>query len=100
MTRSLVRGLNAVHRGIEAEISYAVIQNLTVAATVMLSATGNGRMMFRQVFITITRYLVDSMNVYTKGLYVGDAPQTQLGFSADYRTLAGFRFAADIGILR
>jgi outer membrane receptor for ferrienterochelin and colicin len=35
------------------------------------------------------------MMVYTKGLYVGDAPQTQFGLSAEYRTTDGFRFSAD-----
>ena len=39
--------------------------------------------------------LADSMQVYAKGLFVGDAPQTQLGLSAEYNTSDGFRFSAD-----
>ena len=81
MTRSLVRGLNALHRGIEAEISYNLIQNLFVAATLSFGDW---------------KWQNDvSASIYTKGLYVGDAPQNQLGLSAEYRTLAGFRFSAD-----
>jgi len=94
MTRSLVRGLNALHRGIEAEISYNVIQNLTLAAT---ASIGNWKWQ-NDVSASIyndNQVLVDSMMVYTKGLYVGDAPQTQLGLSAEYHTEAGFRFSAD-----
>ena len=94
LTRSLVRGLNALHQGIEAEISYRVLQNLTLGTTVSL---GNWKW---QNDVTASIYndnqvLVDSMMVYTTGLYVGDAPQTQLGLSAEYRTVDGFRLSAD-----
>ena len=94
LTRSLVRGLNALHKGIEAEISYRVLQNLTLGATVSL---GNWKWQ-NDVSASIyndTEVLVDSMMVYTKGLYVGDAPQIQLGLLAEYRTVDGFRFSAD-----
>jgi outer membrane receptor for Fe3+-dicitrate len=93
-TRALVRGLNAVHTGIETEIRYNIIRSLTVAATVSL---GDWKW---QNDVTASIYddkqiLVDSMMVYTKGLYVGDAPQTQLGLSAEYRSVDGFSFSAD-----
>ena len=94
LTRSLVRGLNALHQGIEAEISYKAMQNLTLGATVSL---GKWKWL-NDVTASIyndNQVLVDSTNVYTKSLYVGDAPQTQLGFSADYHTINGFRFSAD-----
>ena len=92
--RSLVRGLNAVHYGMEAEISYRPIQNLALGATLSL---GNWKWQ-NDVSASIyndNEVLVDSMQVYTKGLYVGDAPQTQIGLSASYHTADGFRFAAD-----
>jgi outer membrane receptor for Fe3+-dicitrate len=94
LTRSLVRGLNALHQGIEAEIRYRVFQSLTLGATVSL---GNWKWQ-NDVSASIyddNQVLVDSMMVYTKGLYVGDAPQTQLGLSAEYHTVDGFRFSAD-----
>jgi len=94
LTRSLVRGLNALHQGIEAEFSYKVFQNLTLAAT---ASYGNWKWQ-NDVSASIyndNQVLVDSMMVYTKGLYVGDAPQTQLGLSAEYHTADGFRFSAD-----
>jgi len=94
LTRSLVRGLNALHRGIEAEISYTPIHNLTLNATISLGDW------IWQNDVTASIYndnqvLVDSMMIYTKGLYVGDAPQTQLGLSAEYHNADGFRFSAD-----
>jgi iron complex outermembrane recepter protein len=94
LTRSLVRGLNALHKGIEAEISYRALQNLTLGVTVSL---GNWKWQ-NDVSASIyndNQVLVDSMMVYTKRLYVGDAPQTQLGLSAEYLTVDGFRFSAD-----
>jgi len=92
--RSLVRGLNALHQGIEAEIMYKALQNLTLGATLSL---GNWKWQ-NDVSASIyndNEVLVDSMQVYTKGLNVGDAPQTQIALSASYRTPDGFRFAAD-----
>lgn len=94
LTRSLVRGLNAVHKGIEAEISYNVIRNLTFAATVSLGDWKWQNDVSASIY-NDNEVLVDSMMVYTKGLYVGDAPQTQVGLSAEYRTADGFRFSAD-----
>jgi outer membrane receptor for ferrienterochelin and colicin len=94
LTRALVRGLNAEHYGLEAEISYRPIQNLALGATLSL---GNWKWQ-NDVSASIyndNEVLVDSMQVYTKGLYVGDAPQTQIGLSASYNTADGFRFAAD-----
>ena len=92
--RSLVRGLDALHRGIEAEIRYNIIQNFIVSAT---ASIGNWKWQndVSASFYNDNQVLVDSMKVYTKGLFVGDAPQTQLGLSVEYRTLTGFRFAAD-----
>ncbi|MEI8048646.1 MAG: TonB-dependent receptor [Bacteroidota bacterium] len=92
--RSLVRGLNAVHKGIEAEISYKLLQNLSLAATISL---GDWKWQndVEASFYNDNQVLVDSMMVYAKGLYVGDAPQTQMGLSAEYHTVSGFRFSAD-----
>jgi iron complex outermembrane receptor protein len=94
LTRSLVRGLNALHKGIEAEVSYKVLQNITIAATVSLGDWKWQNDVSASIY-NDNQVLVDSMMVYTKGLNVGDAPQTQLGLSAEYHTVIGFRFSAD-----
>jgi outer membrane receptor for Fe3+-dicitrate len=94
LTRSLVRGLNALHQGIEAEVSYKILKNLTLAATLSLGDWKWQNDVSASIY-NDNQVLVDSMMVYTKGLYVGDAPQTQLGLSAEYHTIDGFRLSAD-----
>jgi outer membrane receptor protein involved in Fe transport len=92
--RSLVRGLDARHTGIETEISYKILSGLSVTATI---AFGDWQWL-NDVTASIyndNQVLVDSMMVYSKGLIVGDAPQNQIGLSAEYKTLDGFRFTAD-----
>ena len=94
LTRSLVRGLNAMHKGIEVEIGYTPLHNLTLAATVSLGGWKWQNDVSASIY-NDNEVLVDSMMVYSKGLFVGDAPQTQLGLSAEYHTVDGFRFSAD-----
>jgi len=94
LTRSLVRGLNALHRGIEAEISYRALPNLTLGTTLSLGDWKWQNDVSASIY-NDNQVLVDSMMVYTKGLNVGDAPQTQIGISAEYHTVDGFRFSAD-----
>jgi iron complex outermembrane recepter protein len=94
LTRSLVKGLNALHKGIEAEISYKPIQSLTLSATVSLGDWKWQNDVSASIY-NDNQVLVDSMMVYSKGLEVGDAPQTQVGLSAEFITSDGFRFSAD-----
>lgn len=94
LTRSLVRGLNAVHYGLESEISYQATQNFTLRSTLSLGSWKWQNDVSASIY-NDNQVLVNSMQVYTKGLYVGDAPQTQVGLSAAYHTQAGLRFAAD-----
>ncbi|MFZ4547734.1 MAG: TonB-dependent receptor [Bacteroidales bacterium] len=92
--RSLVRGLNALHKGIETEITYKIMRGLSLSASI---SVGDWKWL-NDVTASIyndNQVLVDSMMVYSKGLVVGDAPQNQFGFSAEYKTLDGFWFSAD-----
>ncbi len=94
LTRSLVRGLNALHTGIEWEISALLYRNLSLSGTVSI---GNWKW---QNDVTASIYndkqvLVDSLKIYTRGLFVGDAPQTQLGLSLDYTFFKQFNLVAN-----
>jgi len=92
--RSLVRGLNALHKGIETEITYKIMRGLSLSASISI---GDWKWL-NDVTASIyndNQVLVDSMMVYSKGLVVGDAPQNQIGFSAEYKTLDGFWFSSD-----
>jgi len=89
MTRSLIRGLNSIHKGLEFEAALLVLKNLNITGTASL---GDWKW---QNDVTASIYddnqvLVDSTRIYTKGLYVGDAPQTQVGISVDYSFLEDF----------
>ena len=94
ISRSLVRGLNALHRGIEAEYSLKIYPNFNVSAT---ASIGDWKWL-NDVAASIyddKHVLVENVKIYTKGLSVGDAPQTQLGVSMAYQMDAGLHFAAD-----
>ncbi|MBK7211781.1 MAG: TonB-dependent receptor [Bacteroidales bacterium] len=94
LTRSLVNGLNALHTGVEWDITVAVRKNLLASACL---SVGNWKW---QNDVTASIYndnqvLVDSSRIYTKGLMVGDAPQTQLGLSLNYSFLDNFELDAN-----
>jgi iron complex outermembrane recepter protein len=89
LTRSLVKGLNALHMGVEFELSALLFKNLSISAS---SSIANWRWL-NDVTASIyndNHVLVDSTRIYTKELYVGDAPQTQFGASFDYTFLDHF----------
>ncbi|HOW31223.1 MAG TPA: TonB-dependent receptor [Bacteroidales bacterium] len=89
LTRALVSGLNALHTGLEIEAAFTVARNLRTGANFSL---GNWKWTndIKASIYNDNKVLIDSMTVYAKGLYVGDAPQTQLGIFASYRLLKHF----------
>ena len=89
LNRTLVRGLNALHMGIELEAATSPFRNLK---TGLILSLGNWKWT-NDVTASIyddNQVLVDSLKVYAKGLYVGDAPQTQLGLYLEYSFWNGF----------
>ncbi len=94
LTRTLVRGLNALHVGVELEAAAQPVRNLKTGITISL---GNWKWK-NNVIASIyddNQVLVDEMKVYAKGLNVGDAPQTQVGIHAEYKFWHDFGLAAD-----
>jgi iron complex outermembrane recepter protein len=94
LTRSLVKGLNALHKGIELESSILLLKNLSISASL---SVGDWKWV-NDVTASIyndNQVLIDSTRIYTKGLFVGDAPQTQLGLSVDYTFLDHFNLVAN-----
>jgi iron complex outermembrane recepter protein len=94
MTRALVRGLNALHNGIELE-AHTIIQrrlNLGISASV-----GNWKWQ-NDVIAELyddNQSPAGTTEVYAKGLYVGDAPQTQVFATAEYSLWNNFSLAAE-----
>ncbi|NVO18733.1 MAG: TonB-dependent receptor plug domain-containing protein [Bacteroidetes bacterium] len=94
-TRSLVRGLNAIHKGLEIELNALLLKDLSLTAT---GSFGDWKWQ-NDVMASIyddNQVLIDSTKIYTKGLFVGGAPQTQLGFSVSYTFLDHFDFVVNL----
>lgn len=84
LTRTLVRGLNALHMGIELEAYTEPARNLKSGLSISVGDWKWTNNVSASIYDD-NHVLVDNMKVYAKGLYVGDAPQTQLGLYLEYR---------------
>ena len=85
----LIRGLDAGHTGIEAEISQRINNNISLAG---IASLGNWKWK-NDVLASVydnNNVLKDTVEVYADGLYVGDAPQLQLGIHGTYHFLDHF----------
>jgi hypothetical protein len=85
--RYMITGLDAQHAGIEASYEQRVTEWLSLSA---FAAVGSWRWkndVNATVYDPYTSLPVDTLQVFTDGLLVGDAPQTQLGIIADVRLL-------------
>jgi len=93
-TRALIRGLDAVHMGVELEASTAIFHNLDLGFTF---SNGNWKWTndVEAELYNNDQVLIDSTKVYSKGLWVGDAPQFQTGVFADLRLPGNFTLNAN-----
>lgn len=84
MTRALIRGLDAVHKGIELELA----SDLTEFLNIGLSASAGDWRWKNDVNALLyndQHELIDSTSVYVKDIKVGDAPQLTFGIYAETR---------------
>ena len=84
----LIKGLNARHSGIEAEANYILPGRVRAG---LFAGVGNWiwtNDVEAEVYNS-EHVIVDTINVYTENLYVGDAPMTQVGGFAE---VSLFRF--------
>jgi hypothetical protein len=81
---SMVQGLDAVHYGIEGEVRQRISSWLTVGGSISF---GNWQWKNNVTALVFNddNTVVDTINVYADGLYVGDAPQTQASAFAAIR---------------
>jgi iron complex outermembrane recepter protein len=94
MTRALVRGLNAWHNGLELELNTMATRRLQIGAA---ASVGNWKWQNDVVaeLYDDNQAPAGTTEVYAKGLYIGDAPQTQLFLSASYQVLTNLNFAVE-----
>ena len=94
MTRALVRGLNALHNGIELEVHTKVHDRLNLGMAASLGSWKWQNDVIAELYDD-NQAPAGTTEVYAKGLYVGDAPQTQVFATAEYSLLNNFSLAAE-----
>lgn len=88
-TRALIRGLDALHKGVEIEASTAVFHNLDLGMTFSYGDWKWTNDVDAELYNN-NQELIDSTKVFSEGLWVGDAPQLQTGLYADVRLPGNF----------
>lgn len=93
-TRALIRGLDAIHKGIECEYSLEIRRDLQVELSFSLADWRWKNNVVASLY-NDNKVLVDTMRVYADGLRVGDAPQTQASVQLNYSLPGNFDASAD-----
>jgi iron complex outermembrane recepter protein len=94
MTRALVRGLDAWHNGIELELYSVSDERFNYGASVSLGQWKWQNDVIAELYDD-NQSPAGTTEVYAKGLYVGDAPQTQVFLTASYKFWDDFTLAAE-----
>lgn len=93
--RFMINGLDALHYGIELEGFWKPTWWLKLSG---FSSIGNWTWqndVVAKIYDDYNGSQIGSINVYTDGLHVGDAPQTQFGCAAECKFLDNFTFKID-----
>lgn len=83
-TRALIRGLDALHRGAELEASTSLAHFFDAGVTFSYGDWKWTNDVDAELYNN-DQVLIDSTKVYSKGLWVGDAPQLQFGMFGNLR---------------
>lgn len=92
-TRALIRGLDAVHKGAELEASTRILNNLDLGLTFSWGDWRWSNDVDAELYNN-DQVLIDSTKVYSKGLWVGDAPQLQYGMYGNLKLPGNFSLNA------
>jgi iron complex outermembrane recepter protein len=90
---SMIQGMDALHVGVEAELNQRITSWLKAGGSLSL---GNWKWKndVKALVYNNDQAVIDTINVYADGLYVGDAPQTQVSLFADVSILRTIDFSA------
>lgn len=94
-TRAVVTGLDAFHKGIELEASYKATSFLTAGGIASVGCW-KWKNNVEATLYNDNNVAVDTVNVYADGLFVGDAPQTQLGVYTNFTIFRNLHFNAQL----
>ncbi len=84
LNRFLVRGLDALHTGLEADISYAFTSKLRAKSYLSIADWRWKNDVSATIFDNYSWHIIGTLNIYTNGLPVGDSPQNQLSLGVEY----------------
>lgn len=93
-TRAMVNGLNAIHKGIENEVKAKIGRNISLGGFFSLGDFKWQNDVSAQLFNN-SNVVVDTVNVFAKGLYVGGTAQQQFGLLADFKIVKFFNIGAE-----
>lgn len=88
--RYMVKGLDAFHYGLEVESSIKPIRWLTITPFVSAAQWKWMNDVSATIYDPYSMAPVEQINIYSKGLHVGDAPQFQIGSAIEARLPYGF----------
>jgi len=93
-TRALINGLNAVHKGVEAEVKADVSTKVSLGGFVII-ADYRWKNNVNATLFNNENVAVDTVNVFVKDIYVGGTAQQQFGIFGEFRILDFFNLRAE-----
>jgi hypothetical protein len=93
-TRAFISGLDAIHKGIEFEGTAQILPTLKLGLVASLGDWQWANNVDAVIIDDETQDTLANINVYAEGLYVSDAPQTQLGLRLMWNMAKGFNTSA------
>ncbi len=94
-TKYMVTGLDAFHCGVELDAFWNITDWMKISAYASIGDWRWKNDVQAVIYDDYSHVEVGKVNVYSDGLPVGDAPQTQVGASLNFDISYGFRFNAD-----
>ncbi len=77
--RFMVKGLNALHIGLEINASFRISRLLKAECFASIGDWRWKNDVQARIYDPVTSRPIQEINIYTKNLHIGDAPQTQIG---------------------
>ena len=94
-TRAMINGLNALHLGLEFDFKYSLGQNTNIGAMLAVGNFTWQNNVSARLF-NDNNVVVDTVNVYAKGLFIGGTAQQQYGLFADFALLKTIFLKAEL----
>lgn len=92
--RFMISGLNALHYGVEADVWYNFTNWFKFNGYASIGSWRWKNNVNANIYDPYSGLLVQQINVYSKGLPVGDSPQTQIGASLEIKPYTNLRIFA------